>query len=99
MGAGLAIASGSWLVAGVIVLYLATTLTAAVKSEEAFLRSTFGDQYARYRRGDSSAAREGDEPRLQRRFSLTQAIANREYRALIGFLVAVLLLALKATYN
>ena len=28
-----------------------TTLTAAIKSEEAFLRRTFGDQYDRYRRG------------------------------------------------
>jgi hypothetical protein len=34
-----------------------------------------------------------------RRFSLQQAIANREHRALAGLAIAVLLLVLKATYN
>ena len=99
MGVGLAIASGSVLVAVLIAIYLATTLTAAVKSEEGFLRRTFGDQYVRYRQGDLSGIRTRDEASVRRRFSLTQAIANREYRALIGFLAAVLLLAFKATYN
>jgi len=33
------------------------------------------------------------------RFSLAQAIANHEHRALVGLVVAVLLLALKASYN
>ena len=31
--------------------------------------------------------------------SVAQVIANREYRAVIGLVVAMLLLALKATYN
>ena len=44
MGAGLAITSASLVVTVLIVVYLATTLTAAIKSEEAFLRRTFGDQ-------------------------------------------------------
>ena len=113
MGAGLAIASGSLLAALLVAAYLAVTLTAAVKSEEAFLRRRFGDKYDHYRRGDLA---KGDDRRNggdikgddntasnrasdNRRFSLAQAIANREYRALIGFLLAVLLLALKATYN
>jgi hypothetical protein len=34
-----------------------------------------------------------------RRFSLAQAIANREHRAVAGALLAVLLLSLKAAYN
>ena len=99
MGVGLAIASGGVLVAVLIAIYLVTTLTAAVRSEEAFLRRTFGDEYVRYRQGDPPGIRTRDEASVRRRFSVTQAIANREYRALIGFLVAVLLLALKATYN
>ena len=45
MGAGLAVASASVLVAALIALYLVATLTAAMKNEEAFLRRTFGDQY------------------------------------------------------
>jgi len=89
MGGGLALASNSVVVAVLIAVYLAVTLTAAIKSEEAFLRRTFGDRYDRYRRGTS-------EPR---RFSLERAMANREHRALVGLALAVLLLALKATYN
>lgn len=101
MGVGLAVASNSLVVAGLIALYLFVTLTAAVKSEEAFLRRTFGDRYDRYRRG-TDAARDTDEASEasgHRRFSLAQATTNREHRALVGLGIAVLLLVLKATYN
>ena len=94
MGVGLAVASNSVAVAGLIALYLIVTLTAAIKNEEAFLRRTFGDRYDRYRHGGSGVAADG-----QRRFSFAQAIANREHRAVAGLAVAVLLLVLKATYN
>ena len=33
------------------------------------------------------------------RFSLAQALVNREYRALVGVFLALLLLALKAAYD
>jgi protein-S-isoprenylcysteine O-methyltransferase Ste14 len=97
MGLGLAIACASVPVAVLIVLYLATTLTAAIKSEEAFLRRTFGDQYDLYRSG--VAAKRRDRGTAGRRFSLSQAMANREYRAVVGFMAALLLLIWKATYN
>jgi Phospholipid methyltransferase len=90
MGLGLAVACRSLIVALLIAAYLAVTLTAAVKSEEAFLRRTFGDRYDRYRGGESDP---------QKRFGLGQAMANREYRAVIGLAAAALLLAWKATYN
>jgi protein-S-isoprenylcysteine O-methyltransferase Ste14 len=89
MGAGLAIAAGSLAVALLVALYLATTLTAAIRTEEAFLRRAFGDRYAAYRRGQ-------DDRQSERRFSLAQAIANREHRAMMGVIIAVMLLALKA---
>lgn len=92
MGAGLAIASARAAVAIVIGVYLGATILAAVRSEEAFLRERFGDRYGDYRRG---AVARGS----ARRFSLTRALANREYRAVVGLAGAVLLLALKATYN
>jgi hypothetical protein len=66
------------------------TLTAAIRTEEAFLRQAFGDGYDRYRSGAGVD---------QRRFSLTQAMANREYRAVVGLIAAMLLLVWKATYN
>ena len=85
MGVGLAIASGRVVVALLIAAYLIVALTIAVKSEEAFLRRAFGDGYDRYRRGGeaSRAVSQGD-----RRFSVAQARANREHRAVIGLLLA-----------
>jgi hypothetical protein len=96
MGVGLAVASGGVAVSIVIAVYLLVTLTAAIRSEEAFLRGAFPDQYDRYRRGRDAA---GGIAGAHGTFSLGQAIANREHRALIGLLVALLLLVLKATYN
>ena len=97
MGLGLAIASASIPVAVLIAIYLVTTLTAAIKSEEAFLRRTFGEQYDLYRSG--IAAKRRDPGAARRRFSLQQAMANREYRAVVGFAIALLLLVWKAAYN
>ena len=79
------------LVAALIAVYLVVTLTAAIKSEEAFLRRTFGDRYDRYRDEgvvDASAplqpcARDG------------QSRASRDHRPRGGGV----LLAWKATYN
>jgi protein-S-isoprenylcysteine O-methyltransferase Ste14 len=98
MGVGLGIASASITVAVLIAIYLLTTLTAAIKSEEAFLRRTFGDQYDLYRSG-IAAQRRDRRAAAQRSFSVAQAIANREYRAVAGLGVAILLLIWKATYN
>jgi hypothetical protein len=67
---------------------MAATITAAVRTEEAFLRRTFGDTYDRYRR---SAA----EP-MRRHFSLERALRNKEYRAVVGLITGFALLALKA---
>ena len=96
MGVGLAVVSDSFVVSGLIALYLTVTLIAAMNSEEAFLRRAFGDRYDRYRQGMTSGAsgKSGAS-----RFSLARAIANHEYRALVGLAIAALLLALKATYN
>jgi protein-S-isoprenylcysteine O-methyltransferase Ste14 len=87
MGGGLAIACGSLAVAVLIATYLAVALTVAARAEEAFLRRTFGDRYDRYERGVVD---------VERRFSVAQVIANHEHRAVMGLVVAVLLLALKA---
>jgi protein-S-isoprenylcysteine O-methyltransferase Ste14 len=98
MGVGLAIACASVTAATMIVAYLVTTLTAAIKSEETFLRRAFGEQYELYR--ESQRARVRMSPAAaRRRFSLAQAFANREHRAVTGFVIASLLLVLKATYN
>jgi protein-S-isoprenylcysteine O-methyltransferase Ste14 len=87
MALGIVIASRSAIVTALTLLYMATTLTAAIRTEEAFLRTAFGDAYDHYR--DSSA-----EP-MRRRFSVARAVRNREYRAVAGLLGGFALLALK----
>lgn len=100
MGVGLAFASHSVIVTGLIAAYLLATIAAAVRSEEAFLREKFGERYDRYRRRrDSDASKEAGGDDRRRRFSLAQAMANHEHRAIVGLAFAVLLLVLKATYN
>ena|SRR5579872_405460 len=95
MGIGLAVASGRAITAALIATYLAVTLSAATKTEEAFLRRTFGASYDRYRRMDRAAVSSAS----VRRFSVMQVVANREHHAVLGLAIAVLLLFLKATYN
>ena len=90
MGGGLAMAANSLLVTTLIGLYLGATLTAAVRTENAFLAGRFGHAYDRYRSGaalDTSRA-----------FSLRRARANREYRSLLGFLAIVAILVFKASH-
>jgi protein-S-isoprenylcysteine O-methyltransferase Ste14 len=85
MGAGLALAANSVIVAALVLAYLAITLTAAIRSEEAHLTDKFGGDYPAYRDGTASRAARG--------FSLDRAMKNREYRALLGFVAVLLLLA------
>ena len=91
LGVGLAVASASLAVTLLIAVYLGATIAAAVRTEEAFLRGQFDGAYQRYKAGHASTP--------ARRFSLERAIANGEHRTLAGIAAAVLLLALKATYN
>jgi protein-S-isoprenylcysteine O-methyltransferase Ste14 len=88
VGAGVAIASASWIVATLVFAYLTTTITAAIRSEEAHLREKFGDEY------DAYAQRVA--PPMVRSFSASRALANREHHAIAGLIVALALLALKA---
>ena len=87
MALGIVIASGSVAVAAIVALYMGLTIAAAIRTEEAFLSRAFGDAYDQYR--DSRA-----EP-MRRRFSLSRAMRNREYRAAAGLGSGFALLALK----
>ena len=88
IGVGLAIATASWVVAALVGAYLTVTLTAAIASEEAHLTQKFGGAYPAYREGRAEAA--------TRRFSVERALRNREYRAVIGVLAVLSVLAWKA---
>ena len=91
IGVGLALGSGSAIVVAIVAAYLVVTLTSAITSEERFLREKFGGAYDEYR-----VQRVVDS---ERQFSWSRAMANREYRAMAGVAVALLLLVWKATYN
>jgi protein-S-isoprenylcysteine O-methyltransferase Ste14 len=85
MAAGVAAASRSPWVALIVAVHMVVTVTAAVRTEEAFLRERFGDAYDAYARRRA--------PAMTRRFSLERAWRNREYRALAGLALAIALLA------
>jgi protein-S-isoprenylcysteine O-methyltransferase Ste14 len=87
IAAGVMVAAQSVVLAVVGSLYMATTIGAAIRTEEAFLRQAFGDTYDRYQQSLA-------EP-MRRRFSLERAQRNREYRAVMGLAGGFALLALK----
>ena len=87
MAAGVVIASRSMSVGVLAALYMVSTLTAAIRAEEAVLTDRFGDMYHSYRKSRA-------EP-MHRGFSVSRAMRNREYRAAAGLLAGFALLALK----
>ena len=84
---GVVLASRSAAVALLAAIYIGATIPAAIRSEEAFLRRTFGDTYDRYRHSRAAT--------VTRRFSLARARRNREHRALAGLVGGFALLATK----
>ncbi len=83
---GVVVAAANPALAVLAALYMGTTITAAIRTEEANLRQAFGSTYDDYR-----AARA--QP-IERRFSLERAIRNREYRAASGVALGFAWLAL-----
>lgn len=84
IGIGFAIASATMLPAVLVLGYMAITLTSAIRSEETHLTEKFGLAYPAYR--------EGRAPQASRRFSLSRAMRNREYQAVLGLCAVLLLL-------
>jgi protein-S-isoprenylcysteine O-methyltransferase Ste14 len=87
MALGIVIAAHSIVVGVLAAVYMGSTLTAAVQTEEAFLRRRFGQAYDEYRRSESEDTR--------RRFSVARAWRNKEYRAVVGLLIGFAFLALR----
>ena len=90
LGFGFVIAAAHALVAFVVLGYLAVMLWAAIRLEEATLRDAFGATYDRYADGTLRTA--------PRRFSLARVIQNGEHQALLGFVAALGVLAMKVLY-
>jgi protein-S-isoprenylcysteine O-methyltransferase Ste14 len=95
MAAGFAIASRSWLAAGLLALYFGVFYAQVMRREESELRAQYGQAF-----DDYAAAVPLFWPRLRagaaagrRQFSFGQYMRNREYEAAIGvaIMIAVLL--------
>jgi rfaE bifunctional protein nucleotidyltransferase chain/domain len=87
MGVGFALATWSIVPALVILAYLAVTIPAAMRAEEAELVAQFGQVYETYRAGRA--------PGVERAFSFERVGANREWRTVLGFATALALLAVR----
>jgi protein-S-isoprenylcysteine O-methyltransferase Ste14 len=88
MGVGIGIAAASLPAAALILLYLGTTYTAAIRTEEAFLRSAFGPAYDDYCAGRL--------PAVDRPFDWARVWRNKEWRSVLGGGLVFLVLAAKA---
>jgi protein-S-isoprenylcysteine O-methyltransferase Ste14 len=91
IAAGVVIASRSLFVLALAAIYMGVTLTAAIRTEEAFLRQAFGAAYDEYREARGT--------RMDRRFSFARVMKNREYRAVVGLVAGFALLALKLSVS
>ena len=85
IGIGMAIAANNVMVFVIVMVYLALTLTAAMRSEEAHLREKFGDAYDAYAQKRAAP--------MVRQFSWARAVGNREHHTIVGLLSGLLLLA------
>jgi hypothetical protein len=87
IGAGFVIAARHAVVAAIVIVYLLLTLIAAALSEEAHLREKFGDQYDAYAQNRAAP--------MERSFSWSRALRNREHHAMAGLIAALLFLTVK----
>lgn len=90
LGLGFAVAARSWIVAAAAAIYLILTLTAAIRTEEAALDQRFAGEYSAYREGRLAA--------VPRRFELARVMRNREYRAVLGIVLAVAVLYIRLSW-
>jgi protein-S-isoprenylcysteine O-methyltransferase Ste14 len=84
IGIGMVVVANNLIVAAIVIGYLALTLTAAMRSEEAHLREKFGDAYDAY--AEKRAAP------MDRPFSWQRAVYNREHHTIAGLLAGIALL-------
>jgi protein-S-isoprenylcysteine O-methyltransferase Ste14 len=88
---GAAIASARISAMIVIAVYMAATIIAAIRHEEASMRAQFGDQYDTYAQSRALP--------VERPFSLARAIKNKEHNAVVGLLAVAAILAAKTYFR
>lgn len=91
LGIGFAIATWQIVPAVIVFAYLAITIPAAMKAEEAELEGQFGREYAAYREGQAAV--------VERTFDPKRVIANRELRTVAGFVAGIGLLVVRMIWS
>lgn len=91
LGIGFAIATWQVVPALIVIAYLAITIPAAMKAEEAELEGQFGGEYAAYRDGQVTA--------VDREFDPQRVVANRELRTVAGFVAGLALLIARMIWS
>jgi len=104
LAAGFAIAGGSWLAAGVVIVYFAVFYYAVMRNEEEELRDQYGSAFQEYAArvplffphvfDANSTSGAGSGPPAKE-FSWVQYRRNREYRAFLGTFAALGLVCLR----
>jgi rfaE bifunctional protein nucleotidyltransferase chain/domain len=87
MGVGFAVATNGLVSALLSLAYLAITIPAAMRAEEAELIAQFGREYDAYRAGRAATTTAVD-----RTFSIERVMANQEHRTVAGFALGMGLL-------
>ena len=99
MGAGFAVAGGSWILALACLILFAAVYWLVIRREEEYLRREFGEVYDRYAdrvplflpRFHGSAGGE--------KFQWKQYRKNHEYEAFLGYLAVMIFLAFKIRFR
>ena len=87
IGVGFAVIAANLPVTIIVFAYLALTLTAAMRSEEAHLREKFGDAYDAY-------VEKRSQP-MDRPFSWPRALRNREHHTMVGLAAGLIAMWVK----
>ena len=99
LGVGFAIAGGSWLLGAAFACLFALVYWPVIRREEAYLREKFGAAYEGYAANVPLLAPirlpRRDAAEVRQRFEWRRYKKNREYEAGIGYVLAILFLALK----
>lgn len=104
MAVGFAVAGGWWADGALVIAYFAVFYYAVMRNEEADLRKRFGvafDEYASHvplffpRVAPRQSGRSRAEHREGKSFSWALYLRNREYKALVGTLIGIVLLCVR----
>jgi len=93
MGAGFALAGGSWILALACMLLFAAIYWPVIRREEEYLRREFGEVYDRYAQRVPLFLPRFRRPAGGEKFQWKQYRKNHEYEALLGYLAVMIFLA------